>query len=464
MSKSKTNLGKLPPSDIDLEQAVLGAILNVKDSIIRVYKDFKPDLFYKESHVLIAESILKLHHQSRKIDLLTVISELRENKKLDIVGGAYYITEIMDRVVSSAHLEEHLEILKKLYVARKQIEVYSNKVGELYDLIDPYDVANEVGNTLISLQEDSSSENEFTIRELANESIRERETLGNKIIDKLGYSTGVHELDKVIMGIKSPDLTIIAGRPAMGKTAVALTLLKSIASEVPVSFFSLEMGAMQLYKRILSAESSVWSKKIKRNDLTENERLYLSQADQNLAELPIVFNDTPALNIDRFRSMAIIHKKKYGTKAIIIDYLGLMKGNTKGYGNNTAEITEISGKLKRVAKELQIPIIALAQLSRAVESRKDEDFRPKLSDLRESGSIEQDADNVIFLWRPEYYGLEKPIGIRGYETEFLPKNLLMFIVAKCRDGETKSVPAFIDLSKMQVKDHPTIQQQETLPF
>lgn len=459
----------LPPFDENLEQAVLGAILIEKDAIIKVHKQFSPEIFYKEENSLIAEAILKLYSEYRKIDLMTVMNELMKVGKLDAVGGPFYLTGLTDRVVSSFHIEDHIEIIKSHYIARKQIEIYQTKSKDLYDRRDAYDVSNEVSGALIALQEDSYSENEYSMADLARKSIDKREKNGNKKIEFIGYSTGIKALDRALLGIKEPDLTIIAGRPAMGKTAVALTLAKNLASQVPVTIFSLEMSAEQLYGRLLSSESNIQSKKIKTNDLSQREREYLTYADQALSKENIYINDTPAINIDKFRSVAMIHKRKYNTGVIIIDYLGLMKGNTKGQGNSTAEVTEITNKLKRVAKELKIPIIALAQLNRGVESRKEEMYRPRLADLRDSGSIEQDADNIIFLWRPEYYGLKEPITIREYSRDFLPEKFLMFIIAKCRDGETKNVPSEIDLSKMQIKDHPDIaylfvNQKDELPF
>lgn len=467
--KENTSLGKLPPMDVDIEQAVLGVILLESEAMIRVFKDFQPDIFYKESHRNIAEVVLDLHKQYRKIDLLTVMNELKQKGKLEITGGLYYLTELTDRVVSSLHLEEHLNILKTAYLAREQIVMYQQKIAELYDLVDPYTVANEVSNRLISLQEDSYLDNEHSMRDLALDSIKKRESAGLDKIEVVGYSSGIKALDRALLGFREPDLTIVAGRPAMGKTVVALTIAKALAKQTPVTLFSMEMSAQQLYGRMLSAESGIWNKKIKTNDLTDTERVHLSYADQELGQYPIRINDEPALNIDKFRSIAMIHKRKYGTGAIVIDYLGLMKGNTKGQGNSTAEVTEITGKLKRVAKELKIPIIALAQLSRNVEGRKEEKFVPKLSDLRDSGSIEQDADNVIFIYRPEYYGLKEPMFSREYNRDFMTEKLLMFIVAKSRDGETKNVPAYVDLSKMQLTDHPDIEyilndNQEKLPF
>lgn len=455
--KKRVNAGGiLPPSDVNIEQAVLGAILSDTSAILKVYKDFRPEIFYDQKNRLIAEAILALHLGSRKIDLMTVISSLKTSGNLDEVGGPYYITEVMDRTVSSYHIEDHIEILLSHYIAREQIQLYQAKSGELYGVQDPYDVANEVSAKLISLQERSFKENEFTMQDLSLEAMRSRESLGLNKVEFLGYTTGIKALDDVISGLKQPDFTIIAARPAMGKTIVALSVAKSLAMQVPTAFFSLEMSAQQLYGRLQAAESEIKSRNIKKNDLSTQERINLSYADQALSTLPLYIDDTPALNIDKFRSKLMVLKRKYGIGAAVIDYLGLMKGNTKSFGNSNAEVTEISGKLKRVAKELKMPIIALAQLSRGVESRKEDNFRPKLADLRDSGSLEQDADNVIFLWRPEYYDLKDPIGVREFNMDFLPTNLLMFIVAKCREGETRTVPAYIDPSRMIVKDHPDI--------
>lgn len=464
-----TKKALLPPHDEAIEQAVLGAILLERDAILKVIKLFSPEIFYKEANQLIAQSILKLHNEYRKIDLMTVNNDLMNRGKSEIVGGAYYLTELMQRVVSSFHIEEHMEILKQHHMAREQIMMYQEKISELYNVQDPYDIASDVSNKLIMLQDDVFSDNEYNMHQLALESIKNRESLGDSIIDFSGYSSGLRVLDKVLNGIKEPDLTIIAGRPGMAKTAFALNIAKALAKQVPTAFFSHEMGAMQLYNRLLSNESEVPSQKIKKNDLNPKQKEFLSYADQNLGKLPLYINDTPALNIDKFRSLVMIMVRKYGIKAVIIDYIGLMKGNTKSYGQNTAEMTEITGKLKRVAKEFKIPIIGLSQLSRGVESRKEDLFVPRLSDLRDSGSIEQDADNVIFLWRPEYYGIEKAVYFREYNMDIMPNNLLMLYVAKCRDGETKKVPTWVDLSKMQITDHPDIEHllinpQGQLPF
>lgn len=461
--------GYLPPFDQDLEEVVIGALLTVKDSFIHISKDFSADVFYKESHRLIAESILRLSNESRRIDLLTVRSDLQKEGKLEIIGGMYYLTGLTDRVVTSAHIEDHFSTLVKHHFAREQILLYQEKINLLYEFQDPYEVAVDVGQKLIVMQKDSDSEHEFTMQDLAYNSIITREARGLDEIPFEGHTSGVKELDKALMGIKPPDLTIIAARPAMGKTAVVLSVAKSIASEnEPVAIFSLEMSASQLYGRILSNETKIEGRKIKKNNLTDKEREFLNAGDNNLSGLPIIINDTPGLHIDKLRSLIAIYIQKYGIKAVVIDYLQLMRGSQKGNSSNRAqEVSEITGKLKRYCKEFGIPIIALSQLSRDVESRTGTGCKPILSDLRESGSIEQDADNVIFLWRPEYYNITQSVPVRGYKEGFNPEKLLLFIIAKCREGETKSVPALIELSTMSVSDHPDIwtdEIQTTLPF
>lgn len=474
-SKAKgLQTGHLPPSDIDAEQAVLGAVLIEQSAIITVFKELTPEMFYKEAHMIICEACFELYSESRKIDLITVSARLQTKGLLEQIGGAYYLTELMDRVVSADHREAHAEIIKKHYKSRELIKVFTQSISNLYSFNDPDNISFEVSNSISSIQEGSPDENEYSMRELAMRSIREIEEKGDKIVEYQGYSTSIVGLDRCLGGIKQPDLTIVAARPAMGKTAVANVIALSLAKQTPTVFFTMEMSADQIYGRMLSGESGVESKRIKRNDLNTAHRNYLSSANQNLAELDLTINDTPAYMIDKLVSRLKILKKKKNIGAAVIDYLGLMKvsDNGKISGNFNINITEITSKLKKACKELKISIIVLAQLSRAVEGRKDEMYRPKLSDLRDSGSIEQDADNVVFLWRPEYYDIKDMIPVRcfGKVETFNPANLLLFIVAKCRDGETRTVPAHIDLSKMQVKDHPDIEMyyravdNPTLPF
>lgn len=447
------NKAKLPPHNIEVEKAVLGALLIDRGALIRIAKDIDSKVFYKNENSLVCESILRLYNNGRKVDLLTVVADLTSNGDLEEVGGAFYLTEITDKVVSSAHIEEHMDMLHNYYMLREQISLFHHKINECYEYKDPTDISIDVSSKLMLLQSDVDSENESTIEQLSINSKNERENSGERK-DLIGVSTGIKALDKVILGIKSPDFTVIAGRPSMGKTAVAISMVKEVAKKVPVAIFSLEMSNKQLYNRMLSSESKINSRSIKLNDLTPKEMEFLSYADQSLSKLPVIFNDTAAINIDRFRSLCAIYKHKFGVKVIFVDYIQLMTVSGKSNSNNYARVTEISGKLKRIAKELDLSIIGLAQLSRDVESRPNK--RPTLSDLKESGAIEQDADNVIFLWRPEYYGFEEPVHVRSYNRDFVSKNLLLFMVAKCRDGETGNVPANVELSTMTVTDHPDI--------
>jgi replicative DNA helicase len=467
------NGGYLPPHDANAEQIILGSILIDKNAFMRVSKEFSSEMFYKEPNRLVAESILRLHSQSRKVDLITVFSDLNKHGNGEIIGGLYYLTELTDRVVGTDNLEEHVDLVSKHYLARRQIELYQQKIGELFALQDPEDIAINVSSELISLRK-GEEKNFHTMKELAIKAINHRESLGNKKVDRDGLPTGLKELDKAIGGFKAPELTVIAGRPAMGKTAVALAAAKASAVEgTPVAIFSLEMDAEQLYYRFQADEVKINGKKIRRNDLTDTQREHLYFADGNLGELPIFIDDSPSLNIDKLRFKIAYYVYVLGVKKIIVDYLQLLEAETKGFGNNTATVSQISRKLKIYCKEFNVPIIALAQLSRAVESRGATGYKPILADLRESGSIEQDADNVLFLWRPEYYEIDKDIQCNGYNNLFSPKNLLVFIIAKCRGGETRSIPSWIDLSTMTLKDHPDIPdeidegnegEQTELPF
>lgn len=470
MASSKKNIprshGNVPPHDSDLEAGVIGSIISDKHAFMRISKDFYPEIFYIEANRLIAESISRLNAQSRKIDLMTIFSDLRTNGNDVIVGGLYYITSLTDRVVSTLHLEEHLQILLQHYYAREQIALYQAKIGELYAFQDPENIAIEVSRALIDIQKRSDS-NLHTMKELALQSINEREQNINNPKELGGLPSGIKELDKATNGFKPPEFTVIAGRPAMGKTAVVLSIAKATATEGdPVAIFSLEMAAIQLYKRILSNETKINGMRIRTLKLSEYELNSLNVADQHLAELPIYIDDTASLNIDKLRMLIAIYIQLYGIKMVIVDYLQLLEAEVVRFGASNSSIGQVSRKLKIFAKEFGIPVIALAQLSREVEKRTATGCKPQLSDLRESGNIEQDADNVIFLWRPEYYEILQDIPIRGYVDPFSYKNLLIFIIAKIREGETRSIPSFADLSTMTITDHPSVitEDQTEMPF
>lgn len=458
--KSTDTGGMLPPQEIEMEEVVMGVVLLSPENLIRIIDLFKPEVFYSEANRLTCQVMLDLHSASRKVDMMTVVSELRRRGELETVGGAWYITNLTNRVANSSNLVDHMRIVYQAYLLREMIVLFQSKIHECYTGGDPFEVLTSTTNYLDILQQGTMTKSEIPLHQLAMEAIKDREE-NPGVKENLGLSTGSRHLDKAIGGLQDEQLIIIGARPAMGKTAVALSIAKHVGMTLraPVALFSLEMSAKQLYTRFQTQVSGIASKKIKYNDLNNEEKQILFQADGDLADAPIYIDDTPGLNIDQFRAKATIMKHKYGLKAILIDYLQLMSGS-KGSFNREAEVSEISRKLKMVAKELGIPIIALCQLSRAVETRGGNKI-PMLSDLRDSGSIEQDADTIMFLWRPEYYGHKDPVEFRHYNIDLDPKDLLAIIVAKQREGETMIIPLMLQLNTMKLSDHPALDVMPT---
>lgn len=448
--------GMIPPQEIQAEESLLGTLLSWSTHIVMVADLLKPDIFYHEAHRIIAQAMIDLHVASKKVDVITVMSELRRNGNLEMIGGAFYLTELTNKSVQPTHIQDHVRIVYQAYLLREIIRTCQEKIVECYQRADPFDVIVSVANKMDELQQGTMTKSEVHLSQLAMEAMKERDE-NPGIKETLGLSTGSRQLDKAIGGLQDEQLIIIGARPAMGKTAVALSIAKHIGMtlKAPVALFSLEMSAKQLYTRFQTQVSGIESEKIKYNDLTLEEKQILFQADGKLAEAEIYIDDTPGLNIEQFRAKATIMKHKYGLKAILIDYLQLMSGS-KGSFNREAEVSEISRKLKMVAKELGIPIVALCQLSRAVETRGGNKI-PMLSDLRDSGSIEQDADTIMFLWRPEYYGHKDAVEFRHYGVDISPENLLAIIVAKQREGKTMIIPLLLQLNTMSLKDHPALE-------
>lgn len=796
-NQKTAHLGKLPPQDCEAEEIVLGTVLLMANDLIRVIDLFKPEIFYRDNHQRIAEAILTLHKKSAKVDVITIMNQLRKTGELEMVGGAYYLTQLTERVSNSVHLQDHIRIVYEHYIRREIIRHCTEQINKSYEMADPFDMISETAGFMDKLQQGVLTNVEVTTEQLAIEAVKDRQE--NKgVRDILGITTGSVNLDKAISGLINGQLIVVGGRPAMGKclgrgtkvimfdgtlkkvedikpgeqlmgvdstprnvlsiargreqmywvrqnkgidyrvneshilslkrsgsegtathgevinicvkdylkrsdkfkirnkgykgkiefeeqsllvdpyflglwlgdgyqenqnianpdieiveylkgycdnndlsflfskyakkcpklslrkkeginnklkdslseigvinnkhiphqyiqnsrhnrlqllaglidtdgyfqhqsnlfeimqvrenlayqikylchtlgfactikkvkkgiksrgfisdyyrliisgdlheiptkvkrkkapvskntrnvlvtgikvekdiiddyygfvldgdhlymledctvthnTAFALSIVKSIGVTVkkPVAVFSLEMTAKQLYTRLQASVSQIESHKIRLNKLDAHEAVLLDETDGKLSGCPIIIDDTPALNIDLFRAKATIMKHKYGIQAIVVDYLQLMKGS-KGNFNREAEISEISGKLKQVAKELDIPVIALSQLSRSVESRAGTGKIPQLSDLRESGSIEQDADVVLFLHRPEYYDQDQAVHFGHFNTDILPSNLLTIIIAKQREGDTYSVPLHITLKTMTIKDHPALTER-----
>jgi replicative DNA helicase len=398
--------GKTPPQAIDLEEAVLGAILLDREALPAVIDILKPDSFYKPAHAEIYRACLSLLTKGDAVDILTVTEQLRTNKSLESVGGSYYLVELTNRVASSANLEYHARIVAQKALAREQIRVANEAIQSAYDEgTDAFDLLYHTQKQLFDLSNFSGRQAQDVGR-IGLEVVRQLDRAMAKGDGMTGVPTGIKALDSLTGGWQSPDLIVLAARPGMGKTAFTLNCSVRAAMEgFPVAFFSLEMASTQLVQRVLSSKPGISSNRIQRGDVTTDEARRIGEAAQALAELPLYIDDSSGLNIFELRAKARRLKIKHDIKLIVIDYLQLMSGSTdKRGGNREQEISEISRGLKTLAKELDVPIIALSQLSRAVEVRGGSK-RPQLSDLRESGAIEQDSDIVGFLYRPEYYGI-----------------------------------------------------------
>jgi len=417
LRKNKTDIsslvyGKIPPQATELEEAVLGAIMLEKDKMAEVLEIIQsPDCFYVNAHQKIYAAVRSLFDKGMPVDLLTVTEELRKSNELEIVGGAYFLTKLTMNVVSSAHVEAHARIVMEKFIQRELIRISGEVISDAYeDSTDVFDLLDKAETGLYEITDKHLRKNFKSLTEVLAETLKDIEAAKNSKSDVTGVPSGFVELDRATAGWQKNALIIVAARPAVGKTAFTLNLAMNAAMNsehpFPVAFFSLEMGAGELVKRMLSAVTEVSMDAITKGRMEEHEFVQLTQRMHKLSKMPIFLDDQAALNIFELRAKARRLKQRHDIQMIVIDYLQLMSGGGgNGPGNREQEISKISRDLKALAKELEIPIIALSQLNRAVESRKESKV-PQLSDLRESGAIEQDADMVMFLYRPEYYGIE----------------------------------------------------------
>src|SRR5215475_9596222 len=404
--------GKVPPQAKDLEEAVLGAIMLEKSAFDTVIEILKPECFYVDGHQRIYKAMQQLQQKNQPIDILTVVEELKSRDELEMIGGPYYVTRLTNAVVSSANIEAHSRIILQKFIQRELIRISGEIISDAYeDSTDVFDLLDDAESKLFEITNNHLRKNFDSIDTVLVKTIQRIEDLRNKNEDISGVPSGFSSLDRITYGWQNTDLIILAARPSVGKTAFALNLARNASlhasKPTPVAVFSLEMSAGQLVQRILAAESEIWLEKIARGKLEEHEMKQLyAKGIQRLAQAPIFIDDTAALNIFELRAKCRRLKNKHHVGMIIIDYLQLMSGASDGRSTNREqEISQISRNLKQLAKELNVPIIALSQLSRAVETRKEGNKMPQLSDLRESGAIEQDADMVMFLYRPEYYDI-----------------------------------------------------------
>lgn len=424
--------GKIPPQAIDLEEVVLGAMMIDKKGVDEVIDILSPDAFYKEAHQHIFEAIFKLFENSEPVDLLTVSSQLKKDAKLDLVGGDFYLISLTQRVSSSAHIEFHARIILQKYIQRSLIKISNEIIEEAYDETkDVFDLLDNAEAKLYEVTQGNVKKSTETAQSLVIQAKKKIEEISNKE-GLSGIPSGFDKLDKLTSGWQPSDLVIVAARPGMGKTAMTLTMARNMAVEqnIPVAFFSLEMSSVQLITRLISSETGLSSEKLRTGRLEKHEWEQLNVKVKTLEKAPLYIDDTPSLSIFDLRAKARRLSSQYQIKLIVIDYLQLMTagGSQKG-GNREQEISMISRNLKALAKELDVPVIALSQLSRAVETRGGSK-RPLLSDLRESGAIEQDADIVSFIYRPEYYKIEEWDDEERSPTEGQAE----FIVAKHRNG------------------------------
>lgn len=426
--------GRLQPQAVDVEEAVLGALMLEQDALNSVIDILKPEFFYKENHQRIYSSILNLFAKSEPVDILTVTNELKRSGELELIGGAYYITQLTQRVASGANIEFYSRILSQKYIQRELIKIATQIEQEAYsETTDVLELLDRAERDLLMIGEKNFRSDYNEMQTLISQAIKDIEAAKSHKDGLSGVGSGFTNLDRLTSGWQKSNLIILAARPSMGKTAFALSMARNIAVDFnkAVAFFSLEMSAVELVTRLISSESNIPAEKLKKGTLTNYEWDAVTNKINNLIEAPIFIDDTPAISIFELRAKCRRLKQKHNIQMVFVDYLQLMQGSAEAKGNREQEISTISRQLKALAKELNIPILALSQLSRAVETRGGTK-KPILSDLRESGAIEQDADIVLFIYRPEYYKIEE-------DDKGSTRGKADIIIAKHRNGPTDEV-------------------------
>ena len=422
------DLAKIPPHDIDAEQAVLGSMLTDKDAVNAAIETLKEDAFYREDNRAIYQAIINLYSKSEPIDIITLKDELESMDKFEQVGGYEYLASLPDKVPTTANVQKYIKIVEEKAILRNLIKT-ANEIIELgYDPAeDVEDIMDNAEKKIFDIMQSKNQKGYTPIKDVLVESFTKLEELYNRKQHITGVPTGFVELDYKTAGLHGSELILVAARPAMGKTAFALNIATNAAlrGNAPVAIFSLEMSKDQLVNRILCSEAMVDSNKVRTGKLEEDDWVKLAGAIGPLSESEIYIDDTPGISVMEIRTKCRKLKMEKNIGLVVIDYLQLVQGN-KRTTSREQEISEISRSLKILAKEINVPVIALSQLSRAVEQRPD--HRPMLSDLRESGAIEQDADIVMFLYRDDYYNKESE-----------KKDIAEVIIAKQRGGQTGTV-------------------------
>ena len=425
-------LGKVPPHDEDAEQAVLGSMLTDNDAVMAAVEVLKEDAFYREDNKIIYQAILNLYSKSEPIDIITLKDELESMGKFEQVGGFEYLASLPDKVPTTANVQKYIKIVEEKSVLRNLIKT-ANEIIELgYNPTeDVEDIMDGAEKKIFDIMQSKNTKSYKPIKDVLVESFTNLEKLYNQKQHVTGVPTQFYDLDDKTAGLHGSELILVAARPAMGKTAFALNIATNAAlrANVPVAIFSLEMSKDQLVNRMLCSEAMVDSNKVRTGKLDEEDWTKLAEAIGPLSEAGVYIDDTPGISVMEIRTKCRKLKMEKNIGLVVIDYLQLISGSNKRNGSREQEISEISRSLKVLAKELNVPVIALSQLSRAVEQR--DDHRPMLSDLRESGAIEQDADIVMFLYRDDYYNKESA-----------EKDIAEVIIAKQRGGSTGTVKLY----------------------
>ena len=424
------DIGKIPPNDIEAEQAVLGSMLTDKDAVISAIEVLKPEDFYREDNKTIYTAILSLYNRAEPVDIITLKSELTSMGKFDSIGGLEYLAELPEKVPTTANVDKYIKIVEEKSILRNLIKTANEIITLGYDPTEEVEnIMDNAEKKIFDIMQSKNQKGYTPIKDILIETFAQIEQLYNQKQHITGVPTGFADLDYKTAGLHGSDLVLVAARPAMGKSAFALNIATNAAvrAKVPVAIFSLEMSKEQMVNRILCSEAMVDSNKVRTGKLDEQDWTKLASALGPLSEADIFIDDTPGINVMEIRAKCRKLKLEKGLGLVVIDYLQLITAsNSKRGGSREQEIAEISRSLKILAKELDIPVIALSQLSRAPEQRPD--HRPMLSDLRESGSIEQDADKVIFLYRDDYYNEDSE-----------KKNIAEVIMAKHRAGSTGTI-------------------------
>ena len=459
--------GKVPPQAIDMEEAVLGAIMLEKEAVITILDILKPESFYKEAHQKIFKAISDISFREYPVDLYTVSEELRATGEIENAGGPVYLTQLTSKVVSAAHVEYHARIVAQKYIQRELIrvatEIQNRSFDDTYDITDLLDYSEDA---IFQIAEGNIKREVAPINEVIKDAIREIEEAGKREDALVGIPSGFTKLDRLTSGWQKSELIIIAARPSMGKTALALSMARNMAIDhgKKVAIFSCEMSSIQLVNRLIIAETDIPADKIKNGRLSEEEWKQLDSRIKKLVQAPIYIDDTPAITITELRAKSRRLMAQHKLDLVIIDYLQLMTG-PQNSGSREQEVSNISRSLKSIAKELNVPVIALSQLNRSAELRGGLK-RPQLSDLRESGAIEQDADMVVFIHRQDKFG------IVTFEDGSSTKGIAEIILAKNRNGPVDDVrlrfreekALFVDIEDFEIDSGFESQNKQSMTF